>query len=73
MRELIGENDALAKVAEADDRLAEAMAENKRLRALLRTAEERINGLMFEKQEMTAEVKRLQRKIDKTKALEQSA
>ena len=73
MRELIADNDAMAKVFEADDRLVTAMADNKRLRALLKTADERINGLLFEKNEMTVEVKRLQRKIDKMKALEQSA
>ena len=63
----LAENDAMAVVFEADDRLAELTKENKNLRALLRTANERISGLSFEKNEMTQEVKKLQRLVARLK------
>ena len=48
-RELLDENTAMAKVVDADDKLAAAMAENKQLRAEVATLRERVNGLMNEK------------------------
>lgn len=68
--ESFAENTRIGTVLDADDKVAAAMAsnaelaeKNKQLTALLKTASERVNGLMFEKQEMTAEVKKLQRQL----------
>lgn len=73
VRELLDENTAMAAVFDTDEKLAEAMKQNKQLRALLGTANERVNGLMFEKQEMTAEVTKLQRQVARLKKSEVAA
>ena len=77
LAEELNENTRIGTVLDADDKVAAAMAgsaplaaENKNLRALLKTANERINGLMFEKQQMDAECKRLQRLVARMKKLE---
>lgn len=53
---------ALRKIAEADDKLAAALAENKQLRAMNRVLNERVNGLMEEKNEAIRSAKSWQRK-----------
>ena len=72
--ELLAENTRIGDVFDADDKLAASMAsnaelaeQNKQLTALLKTANERVNGLMFEKQQMTAEVTKLQRQLARLK------
>jgi len=64
-REQEDELAALRKVVEADDKLAAALAEVKRLTALNRVMEERINGLMNEKNAALAAAKSWQRKAEK--------
>lgn len=64
-REEREELEALRKIAEADDKLAAALAENKQLRALNRVLEERVNGLMNEKNAALAAAKSWQRKAEK--------
>lgn len=73
----LADNTRMGEVFDADEQMAAAMASNaalaaevKNLKALLKTANERVNGLAFEKQEMTAEVKKLQRRLDKIKKQE---
>lgn len=68
----LAENTRIGNVLDADDKVAAAMAsnaelaeKNKQLTALLKTANERVNGLMFELQQMTSLVKTRDRQIAK--------
>lgn len=72
--DLIAENNRIGDVFDADDKLAAAMAANaklaeeiKNLKALLKTADERVNGLLFEKSEMASEMSSLRRQVAKLK------
>jgi len=56
---------ALRKVVDTDDKLGAAMAEIKRLTALNRVLEERVNGLMNEKNAALSAAKSWQRKAEK--------
>lgn len=47
----VDDNNAMAAVFEADDKLAEALAQNKKLRAEVAGLRERVNGLMNERNE----------------------
>jgi len=67
-REAAEEIDALRKIALADDKVAAALADAKRLRALNRVLQERNDGLMNEKNELVRRIKALQRKIEKLEA-----
>lgn len=69
-REAAEEIEALRKVALANDKVAAALEEAKKLRALNRVLQERNDGLMNEKAELVKRIKALQRKLDK---LEQPA
>ena len=57
LKATVADNEAMAKVFEADDKLAAAMAENDRLRSQVAGLRERVNGLMNEKNEATRLVK----------------
>lgn len=65
--ELLADNESMAKVFEADDRLAAATAEVKRLNAEARVLRERINGLMNEKNQAIRQCKAAQRELAKLK------
>ena len=67
-KELLSENATLEKVVNADDKLAAASAEIKKLKELNRIAEERIRGLMAEKNEAIKEAKRWRSKFEKAVA-----
>lgn len=69
-REAAEELEALRQIALSDDKVAAALAEAKKLRALNRVLQERNDGLMNEKTELVKRIKSLQRKLDK---LEQPA
>ena len=56
---------ALQRLLEADDKLAFAMAEVKRLNALNAQLQQRVNGLMNEKNEAIRECKAAQRRLDR--------
>lgn len=62
------DREALDKLMEADDKLAAAYAEIKRLNAVNAALESRLQGLMNEKNEAVRMVKSLQRKLDKVAA-----
>jgi len=53
----VDDNNAMAAVFEADDKLVEALAQNKKLRAEVSGLRERVNGLMGEKNEAVRMVK----------------
>jgi hypothetical protein len=73
-REQEAEFAAFRLVLEADDQLAAAVAEVKRLTALVRVLEERNNGLMNEKNAALQAAKSWQRKCEKAeKALKVAA
>lgn len=61
--ELIADNESMAKVFEADDKLAAAADEIKKLNAQARVLRDRVNGLMNEKNEAVRIAKALQRKL----------
>ena len=65
LQETLADNNAMAKVFEADDKLAQAMAENKQLRAEVSTLRERVNGLLNEKNEAVRLAKHWKRKAEK--------
>lgn len=65
LREQEEELASLRKIAEADDKLAAALAENKQLRALNRVLQERVNGLMEEKNAALSAATSWQRKAQK--------
>lgn len=67
-READEELQALRALALADDKVAAALAEAKKLRALNRVLQERNDGLMNEKSELVKRIKALQRKLDKLEA-----
>ena len=67
-RELIDDNESLGRVFEADDELAAAAAEIKRLNEIVRVQRERIAGLLNEKNEAIRLIKGLQRKLAKLEA-----
>jgi hypothetical protein len=48
IKELLAENESMAKLLEADDQIAAAAAENKKLREMNRILEERVRGLQNE-------------------------
>lgn len=64
------DREALEKLLEADDKLATAVAEVKRLNHLNAQLQQRINGLMNEKAEAIKLCKSLQRKLDKLERAE---
>lgn len=64
------DREALEKLLEADDKLATAVAEVKRLNHLNAQLQQRINGLMNEKAEAIKLCKSLQRKVDKLQKVE---
>lgn len=64
------DREALEKLLEADDKLATAVAEVKRLNHLNAQLQQRINGLMNEKAEAIKLCKSLQRKLDKLQKVE---
>jgi hypothetical protein len=57
LQEVVADNTAMSAVFEADDKLAESLAQNKRLRAEVSGLRERVNGLMSEKNEAVRMVK----------------
>lgn len=63
-RETAEELEALRKIALSDDKVAAALSEAKKLRALNRVLQERNDGLMNEKAELIKRIKSLQRKLD---------
>lgn len=63
-KELIEENNGLVAVFESDDKLTTALAEVKKLRETNRILEERIRGLMNEKNEAIRAAKSWQRKFE---------
>lgn len=65
--EAIADNASMAAAFESDDKLAPLLAENKRLRAEIVIARQRINGLMNEKNEAVRAAKSWQRKYEKLK------
>lgn len=74
LTEALADNTRIGEVFDADDKLAAAMAANaalaeevKQLKALLKTASERVSGLVFEKSEMNAELQKLQRQVARLK------
>ena len=58
------ENASMARVFDANDQVTAALAEAKRSRELARVLQERVNGLMNEKNEYIKAAKRWQRKFD---------
>lgn len=64
LREVLAENEAMGKIVEADDKLAAAVAEIKRLTELVRVLEERNAGLMNEKNAAIRSAKSWQRKAE---------
>lgn len=64
-REEEDERAALQKLIESDDKLSTLDTENKRLRAMNRVLEERVRGLMNEKNEAIRMAKSWQRKFEK--------
>lgn len=74
LNEALADNTRIGEVFDADDKLAAAMAANaalaeevKQLKALLKTANERVSGLVFEKSEMNTELQKLQRQVTRLK------
>ena len=63
--EVVADNASMAAVFEADDKISEAIVEAKKYRELNRIAEERIRGLMNEKNEAIRAAKRWQRQAQK--------
>lgn len=63
--ELLADNNSMTAVFEADDKLATALAENKRLRAEVGGLRERVNGLMSEKNEAIRLMKSWRSKAEK--------
>lgn len=63
-REEAEERAAMQRLLDADDKLAHLDAENKKLRALNRVLEERINGLLAEKAAAVSSAKKWQRKCE---------
>lgn len=72
-REHEAEMAAFRLLMEADDKLGAAVAEIKRLTALQRVLEERINGLMNEKNAALQAAKSWQRKAEKAERLQKQA
>ncbi len=64
LEETIADNDLMARVFDADDKVAAAIAEAKKLREMNRVLEERIRGLMNEKNEAIRAAKSWQRKAE---------
>lgn len=65
LQDTISDNESMARVFEADDKLAAALNEAKRYREQNRVLEERIRGLMNEKNEAIRLAKSWQRKFEK--------
>jgi hypothetical protein len=65
LRETLRDNDAMGAVFDANDSLAVAMAENKKLRAQVSVLTERVNGLLNEKSAAVRQATSTQRKLDK--------
>lgn len=63
--ELLADNNSMTAVFEADDKLATALAENKRLRSEVGGLRERINGLMGEKNESVRLMKSWRKRAEK--------
>lgn len=63
--ETLADNESMAKVFEADDKVAAALAEAKKYREMNRLLEERIRGLQGEKNEAVRMVKSYKAKLDK--------
>lgn len=65
LQDTIADNESMARVFEADDKLAAALDEAKRYREQVRVLEERLRGLMNEKNEAIRLAKSWQRKFEK--------
>ncbi len=68
IKELLAENESLAKVFESNDQLAAALAEAKKCREMNRILEERIRGLMNEKSEAIRSAKSWMRRAEKAES-----
>jgi len=64
LEEALADNTSMAKVFEADDKLAEALAQVRRLRAEVSVLNDRVRGLMNEKNEAVRAAKSWQRKAE---------
>lgn len=64
LTETVADNEAMGKVFDADEKLAEALAQNKKLRLEVAGLRERINGLMGEKNESIRLVKHWKRRAE---------
>lgn len=64
LKETLADNESMARVFEADDKVKAALAEAKRYRELNRILEERIAGLMNEKNAAIRSAKSWQRKAE---------
>ena len=64
-KDLLAENNAMAEIFEADDRLTALTAENKKLREINRILEERIRGLQSEGNEAKRAAQSWKNKFDK--------
>jgi hypothetical protein len=62
LAEATADNESMAKVFEADDKLAESVKEASKLRAEVRSLRQRVNGLMAEKNEAIRQARTWQRK-----------
>jgi len=65
VKELMAENDSLAKMIDASDQVKEALAQAKQHREMNRVLEERIRGLQNEKNEAIKAAKMWQRRAEK--------
>ena len=62
---MLAELQTLSSVVESDDKLAEALKQVRQYKEAARIAQERLNGIMNEKNELVRMVKSLQAKIKK--------
>ena len=62
-REVMGDNESMLKILEADDRLKAAMTEAKRFRDNFHAMEDRLRGMQNEKNELIRTVKSLEKRL----------
>ncbi|MFK5283532.1 hypothetical protein ACI3PL_28555, partial [Lacticaseibacillus paracasei] len=65
-KELLEDNESMAKVFDANDKLAAAMAEAKKFREMNRVLEERVRGLQAECSAAKAAAKSWQRRFEQS-------
>lgn len=70
LAEALAENETMARIVEADDRVAAAVAETQRLRDQVRLLDERVRGLVREKNEAVRSAKLWKRKAEAAKKRE---